>query len=132
VLHVAVAAEAFEPAFLAAAGHLGDEDALDLVADFVDGLDAGVFAVLGEEEEAALGEEDGLRGFAFLQGEGRVAEFFFEVGALQPTPVAALGLALVLAVFLGEIFEARAGFQLGEDVVGRGGEGGVGLAVRCG
>ena len=55
VLHVPVAAEAFEPAFLGGAAHLLHEHALDLVADLVERLDAGEAAVLGVEHEGALG-----------------------------------------------------------------------------
>ena len=54
VLHVSIATEAFQPTFLAALSHLGNEHALNLVAYFVDGLVTGVFAFFGEEDEAAF------------------------------------------------------------------------------
>ena len=90
VLHVTIAAETFEPVVLADAGHLLDEDALNLIARFVERLDAGVFAVLGVEQIAALGQQDGLGGFAFLEGEDRRAEFRLKIGAVVPVPIAAL------------------------------------------
>jgi hypothetical protein len=72
VLHVAVAAEALEPALLAGAGHLGHEETLNLVANLVDGLVTGKLALFGEENEAALGKNDGRRDFTGLQiKEGR-------------------------------------------------------------
>src|ERR1700734_675234 len=98
VLHVAVAAQPFEPTLLVLPAHLLDEYPLNLIADLVEWLDAGVLAVLSVKEEAALGQDDGIRGLALLDRKERLTEFRLQVGALHPSPVAALGAAGVGAV----------------------------------
>src|SRR5271165_2325072 len=74
VLHVAVAAQALEPAVAALTAHLLDENPLDLVAHLVEGLNPRVFPVLSVEEEAALWGHHGIGAIALLGGKQRLAE----------------------------------------------------------
>src|SRR5258708_4853933 len=116
VLHVGVASELLKPALSCLAGTLLDECTLDVGADFVDRQHAGMLAVLGKEDEGALGHDKGLAALALLEGKDDIAKFLAEVGAALPAPVAALALARVLAVFAGEVAEIGAGGQLNHDL----------------
>ena len=69
VLHVSVAPEALEPPVLVFSAHLLDQDPLDLVANLVQGLNAGIFAVFSIKEEATFWKDHRLRALALLDRE---------------------------------------------------------------
>jgi hypothetical protein len=90
-LHVGVAAQTLDPAFLGFAGHLVDEDALDLLADVGERLGAGEFTIFDVEHVNGLGGDDGRGDLALFEFEERLTELGLEVGAGLPAPVATLG-----------------------------------------
>ena len=79
VLYVAVAPETLQPTVLVVSSHILHEDALNLIAHLVQGLDSRVFAVLGIEEESAFGKRDGFGAFTLLDGKERLTELWLEV-----------------------------------------------------
>src|SRR2546425_857900 len=101
VLHVGVASELLEPALGGLAAALLDEGLFNLRTNFVDREGTRILAVLGEEEEGAFGRDERFAAFTFLEGKDDIAEFLAQVGATLPAPVAALGLAGILAVLAG-------------------------------
>src|SRR5688572_6925703 len=112
MLDVRVASELLEPALHRLARALLDERLFDLRANLIDGEGTGILPVLREKQESAFRGDQRFAAFALLEGENYFAEFFAQVGAALPAPIAPLGLAGVLAVLAGEVAEVGPGVEL--------------------
>ena len=68
--------------------------------------------VLGVENEDRAAEFNWLTILARVEGKGCVAEFFADILAFDPAPVATTATHFVLAVFAGNVAEVSPAFEL--------------------